>query len=237
MEKRARRSRTAGIFRGSGNVFADLGHPDAEERQTKLRLALALNTIVAERGSRRCRSRRKAWPQSAEGLGAAQLQARWIFRREVDGFAHRARSRCRDHRSQEAADTWRPYPTVVGVDLPYQPSSSKRSAPTRFDVGRLDDRPPLLDLRPLVGGERGRRLLVARHNLVAEIVEALARCGIRERRLRQRAGLEPAQRHDRDVTADAHRTATDGVCVNARPFRQWNRRQCGSRNDTGETGT
>ena len=31
------------IVRGSGNVFADLGYPDAEERQTKLRLARALN--------------------------------------------------------------------------------------------------------------------------------------------------------------------------------------------------
>ena len=37
------------IVRGSGNVFADLGFTDADERQTKLRLALALNTIIAER--------------------------------------------------------------------------------------------------------------------------------------------------------------------------------------------
>ena len=36
------------ITRGSGNVFADLGLPDAEERQTKLRLAYALNTILDE---------------------------------------------------------------------------------------------------------------------------------------------------------------------------------------------
>jgi predicted XRE-type DNA-binding protein len=35
-----------GITRGSGNVFADLGFADAEERQTKLRLAYALNAIV-----------------------------------------------------------------------------------------------------------------------------------------------------------------------------------------------
>jgi predicted XRE-type DNA-binding protein len=36
------------ISRGSGNLFADLGFPDAEERQTKLRLAHALNTILDE---------------------------------------------------------------------------------------------------------------------------------------------------------------------------------------------
>jgi predicted XRE-type DNA-binding protein len=41
--------RSEQTVRGSGNVFADLGYPDAEERQTKLRLALALNTILDER--------------------------------------------------------------------------------------------------------------------------------------------------------------------------------------------
>jgi predicted XRE-type DNA-binding protein len=40
---------TDAITRGSGNVFADLGYPDAEERQTKLRLAHALNQIIARR--------------------------------------------------------------------------------------------------------------------------------------------------------------------------------------------
>jgi predicted XRE-type DNA-binding protein len=34
------------ISRGCGNVFADPGFPDADERQTKLRLAYALNTIL-----------------------------------------------------------------------------------------------------------------------------------------------------------------------------------------------
>ena len=37
------------IERGTGNVFGDLGYPDAEERQTKLRLAYAINRIVEER--------------------------------------------------------------------------------------------------------------------------------------------------------------------------------------------
>lgn len=38
------------IARGSGNVFADLNFPDAEERQTKLRLAYALNSIMEAKG-------------------------------------------------------------------------------------------------------------------------------------------------------------------------------------------
>jgi hypothetical protein len=37
------------ISRGSRNLFADLGFPDAEERQTRLRLAYALNTILEKR--------------------------------------------------------------------------------------------------------------------------------------------------------------------------------------------
>lgn len=37
------------VSRGSKNVFADLGYPDAVERQAKLRLAYALNQVLAER--------------------------------------------------------------------------------------------------------------------------------------------------------------------------------------------
>jgi len=37
------------VIRGTGNVFADLGFPDAAERQAKLRLAYALNQVLAGR--------------------------------------------------------------------------------------------------------------------------------------------------------------------------------------------
>jgi predicted XRE-type DNA-binding protein len=37
------------ITRGTANVFADLGYADAEERQTKLRLAYAINGVIARR--------------------------------------------------------------------------------------------------------------------------------------------------------------------------------------------
>ena len=37
------------ITRGSTNVFADLGYPDAAERQTKTRLALAVNELLKRR--------------------------------------------------------------------------------------------------------------------------------------------------------------------------------------------
>lgn len=42
----ARKQDADAIVRGSGNVFADLNFPDAEERQTKLRLAYALNAVI-----------------------------------------------------------------------------------------------------------------------------------------------------------------------------------------------
>ncbi len=34
------------ITRGTGNVFADLGYADADERQTKLRLAHTINSVI-----------------------------------------------------------------------------------------------------------------------------------------------------------------------------------------------
>src|SRR3954471_7009814 len=48
MAKRSRES--VSIARGSMNVFEDLGYPDADERQAKLRLAYALNQVVEYRG-------------------------------------------------------------------------------------------------------------------------------------------------------------------------------------------
>ena len=39
-------SRSEQITRGSRNVFADLGYPDAVERQAKLRLAYTLNQVL-----------------------------------------------------------------------------------------------------------------------------------------------------------------------------------------------
>jgi predicted XRE-type DNA-binding protein len=41
--------REARIIRGTKNVFADLGYPDAAERQAKLRLAYALNQVLDQR--------------------------------------------------------------------------------------------------------------------------------------------------------------------------------------------
>src|SRR6516164_9898539 len=50
----------------------------------------------------------------------------------------------------------------------------------RLDVGRPDDRPPLIDLRLVVGIERLRRLLFARRKLHADVSEAPLRGGVGE---------------------------------------------------------
>ena len=41
--------RGARVVASSGNVFADLGLPDAEEKQTQVRLAVAINEILGAR--------------------------------------------------------------------------------------------------------------------------------------------------------------------------------------------
>jgi predicted XRE-type DNA-binding protein len=43
-------SGTEGIIRSTGNVFEDLGLPNAVENKTKVRLALAINHVLEEQG-------------------------------------------------------------------------------------------------------------------------------------------------------------------------------------------
>ena len=67
------------ITRGSGNVFADLGYPDAEERQTRLRLAFALNTVIDER--------RLTQEAAAAKLGINQPKVSALRNYRLDGFS------------------------------------------------------------------------------------------------------------------------------------------------------
>ncbi len=80
MAKRAAKSgRSERIVRGTGNVFADLGYPDAEERQTKLRLALALNIILGERKLNQA--------DAAARLGVNQPKVSALRNYKLDGFS------------------------------------------------------------------------------------------------------------------------------------------------------
>jgi predicted XRE-type DNA-binding protein len=67
------------IVRGTGNVFADLGYPDADERQTKLRLAYALNRVVEEQ--------RLTQVAAARLLGVTQPKISALQRYKLEGFS------------------------------------------------------------------------------------------------------------------------------------------------------
>lgn len=68
-----------GITRGTGNVFADLGFPDAAERQTKLRLAYALNQLLD--------ARRLSQAAAARILGVGQPKVSALRHYKLAGFS------------------------------------------------------------------------------------------------------------------------------------------------------
>ncbi len=67
------------ITRGTGNVFADLGFADAGERQTKSRLALALNRIIKDQGLKQI--------DAARLLGVPQPKVSALVNYRLDGFS------------------------------------------------------------------------------------------------------------------------------------------------------
>lgn len=75
----ASKAKARGIARGSGNVFAYLNFSDAEERQTKLRLAYALNTILDEQ--------RLAQAAAAARLGLNQPKVSALRNYRLEGFS------------------------------------------------------------------------------------------------------------------------------------------------------
>jgi predicted XRE-type DNA-binding protein len=67
------------ITRGTANVFADLGYADADERQTKLRLAHAINGVIARR--------RLSQATAAATLGVNQPKVSALANYKLDGFS------------------------------------------------------------------------------------------------------------------------------------------------------
>jgi len=67
------------ITRGTGNVFADIGLPDAADRQTKTRLAMVLNEIIRSRGLRQV--------ETAKLLGIPQPKVSALANYRLDGFS------------------------------------------------------------------------------------------------------------------------------------------------------
>jgi predicted XRE-type DNA-binding protein len=67
------------VVRGSGNVFADLGLPNAEEKQTKVRLAFAINRILNHQ--------RLSQPKAARRLHINQPKISALSNYRLEGFS------------------------------------------------------------------------------------------------------------------------------------------------------
>jgi predicted XRE-type DNA-binding protein len=71
--------RRGAVTRGTGNVFADLGFPDAVERHAKLRLAYALNQVIGER--------KLSQADAAKVLGVTQPKVSALRHYKLAGFS------------------------------------------------------------------------------------------------------------------------------------------------------
>ena len=71
--------RSGKIAPSSGNVFADLGFADAGERQTKVRLAMAINEVLHRRGFTQ--------EKAAELLGINQPKVSALSKYRLEGFS------------------------------------------------------------------------------------------------------------------------------------------------------
>ena len=67
------------VIHGTTNVFADLGYADAKERQTKLRLAYAINEVVTRR--------RLTQATAAQKLGVNQPKVSALTNYKLEGFS------------------------------------------------------------------------------------------------------------------------------------------------------
>ncbi len=67
------------ITRGTANVFADLGYGDAEERQTKTRLAIEINGLI--------KARKLKQAEAGEVLGVPQPKVSALANYRLDGFS------------------------------------------------------------------------------------------------------------------------------------------------------
>jgi predicted XRE-type DNA-binding protein len=67
------------VVPSSGNIFADLGLPNAEEKQTKVRLAFAINQIVA--------GQRLSQMAAARSLNVSQPKISALRNYQLDGFS------------------------------------------------------------------------------------------------------------------------------------------------------
>lgn len=68
------------VTESSGNIFADFGFPDAEELQTKIKVAVALNAVLEKLGD-------FTQAQIAERLNTDQPKVSALKRYQLDGMS------------------------------------------------------------------------------------------------------------------------------------------------------
>ena len=69
----------AEVFIGSGNVFADLGSPNPEERQLKAHLSIKLEEAIASKNLTR--------KQASQKIGLVQEELEKVIEGELSGFS------------------------------------------------------------------------------------------------------------------------------------------------------
>jgi len=77
--KPARKSRKEKVERGSGNVFADVGLPDADERLAKANLAHEISALIGAEGLTQT--------QAAKRLGIDQPKVSMLMRGRLKDFS------------------------------------------------------------------------------------------------------------------------------------------------------
>jgi predicted XRE-type DNA-binding protein len=113
-----KRSRTHGIHKSSGNVFEDLGLPDAAERLAKANLARVIRHIVEDRG----------WTQrrAADQLGIAAPDMSDLMRGKLARFSPERLARFLNKLDMHVHIQVRPRPRRMaraGITVEFLPTS------------------------------------------------------------------------------------------------------------------
>jgi predicted XRE-type DNA-binding protein len=82
------RKNKAEVVPSSGNVFTDLGVDNAEEKQTKVRLALAINQIIQGRKLSQTEAARRLNVNQPKVSALSNLPAGRFFCRTADEFSY-----------------------------------------------------------------------------------------------------------------------------------------------------
>lgn len=100
-------SEETSVARGSGNVFADLGLPQPDERLAKAMLSRAIQQLIREKGLTQA--------AAAERIGCAQPDVSRITRGDVSGFSLERLSAFLNALGQDVEIVVRPSRAASGV--------------------------------------------------------------------------------------------------------------------------